>query len=131
MQFSLNIDGFGQNGGSISKLTQAQLQWKSESSYSSARRKPCQRNANSRYRKYAIWPRDGACHANHACAALAISRSCRQAFVFFHWKCTQVSQKSLSLIMKHTCFKRYHHNLLRHFVCIFNIWVVYVIQSKN
>ena len=35
MQFFLNIDGFGQNGGSISKPTQAQLQWKSESSYSS------------------------------------------------------------------------------------------------
>ena len=25
---------------------------------------------NSRYRKHVIWPRDGACHANHACAAL-------------------------------------------------------------
>ena len=24
---------------------------------------------NSRYRKYAIWPRDGACHANQSCAA--------------------------------------------------------------
>ena len=33
----------------------------------------------SRYRKYAIWPRDGACHADHACAALTVSRSCRQA----------------------------------------------------
>ena len=42
---------------------------------------------NSRYRKYTVWPRDGACHANHACAALTESRSCRQAFVFFHWKC--------------------------------------------
>ena len=56
---------------------------------------------NSRYRIHTIWPRDGACHANHAYAALAISRSCRQALVFFHWKCTHVSQKSLSLIIKH------------------------------
>ena len=24
---------------------------------------------NSRYRKYAIWPRDGACHANRACGS--------------------------------------------------------------
>ena len=68
------------------------------------------------YRKYAIWPRDGACHANHACAALTVSRSCRQAFVFFHWKCTQVLQKSSSLSIKQTCLKRYHHDLLRHLV---------------
>ena len=73
---------------------------------------------NSRYRKYAIWPRDGACHANHACAALTVSRSCRQAFVFFPGKCTQVLQKSLSLSIKQTCFKRYHHDLLRHLVAI-------------
>ena len=71
---------------------------------------------NSRYRKYAIWPRDGACHANHACAALTVSRSCRQAFVFFHWKCTQVLQKSLSLSIKQICFVRYNHDLLRHLV---------------
>ena len=61
-------------------------------------------------------PRDGACHANHACAALTVSRSCRQWFVFFHWKCTQVLQKSLSLIIKQACFKRYHPELLRHLV---------------
>ena len=53
---------------------------------------------------------------NHACAALTVSRSCRQAFVFFHWKCTRVLQKSLSLSIKQTCFKRYHHDLLRHLV---------------
>ena len=41
---------------------------------------------------------------------------CRLAFVFFHWKCTQVLQKSLSLSIKHACFKRYHHDLLRHLV---------------
>ena len=29
---------------------------------------------NSRYPRYAIWPRAGACHANHACAALTVSR---------------------------------------------------------
>ena len=62
---------------------------------------------NSRNLQYVIWPRDGACHANHACAALTVSRSCRLAFVFFHWKCTQVSQ---------AYFKRYHHDLLRHLV---------------
>ena len=33
--------------------------------------------------KYTIWPKDGACHANHACAALTVSRSCRQACFFF------------------------------------------------
>ena len=60
---------------------------------------------NSRYPQYAIWPRDGACHANHACAALTISRSCRLAFVFFHWKCTQVLQKSLSLSIKRHVLK--------------------------
>ena len=38
---------------------------------------------NSRYPRYAIWPRGGTCHANHACAALTVSRSCRLAFVFF------------------------------------------------
>ena len=71
---------------------------------------------NSGYRKYAIWLRlrDGACHANHAWAALTVSRSCWQVFVFIHWKCTQVVQNSLILIIKQTCFKRYHHNLLRH-----------------
>ena len=62
------------------------------------------RGNNSRYRIYAIWPRDGACHANHACAALTVSRSCRQAFVFFHWKCMQVLQKSLRLSIKHDMF---------------------------
>ena len=41
---------------------------------------------------------------------------CRLVFVFLHWKCTQVLQKSLSLSIKHTCFKRYHHDLLRHLV---------------
>ena len=41
---------------------------------------------------------------------------CRLEFVFFHWKCTQVLQKSLSLSIKHACFKRYHHDLLRHLV---------------
>ena len=41
---------------------------------------------------------------------------CRLEFVFFHWKCTQVLQKSLSLSVKHACFKRYHHDLLRHLV---------------
>ena len=40
----------------------------------------------------------------------------RLAFVFFHWKCTQVLQKSLSLSINHACFKRYHHDLLRHLV---------------
>ena len=40
----------------------------------------------------------------------------RLAFVFFLWKCTQVLQKSLSLSIKHACFKRYHHDLLRHLV---------------
>ena len=49
-------------------------------------------STNSRYPWYAIWPRGGACHANHACAALTVSRSCRLAFLFFHWKCTQVVQ---------------------------------------
>ena len=34
--------------------------------------------------------------------------------VFFHWKCTQVLQNSLSI--KRTCIKRYHHYLLRHLV---------------
>ena len=72
--------------------------------------------SNSRYPRYAIWPRGGACHANHACAALTVSRSCQLAFVFFHWKCTQVLQKSLSLSIKQACFKRYHHDLLRHLV---------------
>ena len=66
------------------------------------------------YRKYAIWPRDGACHANHACAALTVSRSFRQVFVFFHWKCIQVLQNSSSI--KQTCLKRYHHDLLRYLV---------------
>ena len=28
----------------------------------------------SRYPRYAVWPRAGACHANHACAALTVSR---------------------------------------------------------
>ena len=80
---------------------------------------------NSRYHKYAIWPRDGACHANHAFAALSVSRSCRQAFVFFHWKCTQVLQKSLSLSIKQTCFNRYHHYLLRHLVAFLKFeWFV-------
>ena len=41
---------------------------------------------------------------------------CRLEFVFFHWKCTQVLQKSLSLSIKYVCFKRYHHDLLRHLV---------------
>ena len=58
-------------------------------------------------------------------------RSCWQAFVFFHWKCTQVSQKSLSLIIKQTCFKRYHHDLLRHVFAFFKIWVAYVIWVKK
>ena len=40
--------------------------------------------SNSRYPRYAIWPTAGACHANHACAALTVSRLCRQGFVFFH-----------------------------------------------
>ena len=37
-------------------------------------------------------------------------------FVFFHWKCTHVLQKSSSLSIKQTCLKRYmyHHDLLRH-----------------
>ena len=71
---------------------------------------------NSRYPRYAIWPRGGACHANHACAVLTVSWSCRLAFVFFHWKFTQVLQKSLSLSIKQACFKIYHHDLLRHLV---------------
>ena len=58
---------------------------------------------NSRHPQYAIWPRDGACHANHACAALTVSRSYRLAFVFFHWKCTQELQKSLNLSIKQAC----------------------------
>ena len=37
---------------------------------------------------------------------------CRLEFVFFHWKCTQVLQKSLSLSIKHACFKRYHHEII-------------------
>ena len=35
---------------------------------------------------------------------------------FLPLKCTQVLQKSLSLSIKHACFKRYHHDLLRHLV---------------
>ena len=69
---------------------------------------------NSRYPQYAIWPRDGAGHANHACAALTVSQWCRQAFVFFHWKCTQVLQNPCLSIIQ-TCFKKYHE-LLRHLV---------------
>ena len=89
--------------------------------------------SNSHYRKYAIWPRDGTCHANHACAALTVSRSCRQAFVFFHWKCTQVLQKSLSSSIKQTCFKRYHHDLLRHLVAFskFEWFTVYAIYFAS
>ena len=36
---------------------------------------------NSRYLRYAIWPRGGACHANHAGAVLTVSRSGQLAFV--------------------------------------------------
>ena len=41
---------------------------------------------------------------NHACAALTVSRSCRLAFVFFHWKCTQVLQKILEFEYKTVMF---------------------------
>ena len=88
---------------------------------------------NSRYRKYAIWPRDGACHANHACAALTVSRSCRQAFVFFHWKCTQELQKILEFEYETDMFSKIPSWFIETFGCIFKIWVgyMYVIRSKN
>ena len=36
---------------------------------------------NSRYPRYAIWPRAGACHANHACAAQYPDVSTRVCFL--------------------------------------------------
>ena len=79
-----------------------------------------QHEINSRYPRYAIWPRAGGL----SCKPRMLKRMrsadsipmCRLVFVFFHWKCTQILQKSLSLSIKHACFKRYHHDLLRHLV---------------
>ena len=86
---------------------------------------------NSRYPRYAIWPRAGACHANHACAALTVSRCCRLEFVFFPLKMYTGITKILEFEYKTCMFSKIPSWFIETFGCIFKIWVVYFIRSQN
>ena len=60
---------------------------------------------NSHYPNYAISPRDGVCHAHHACAVKTVLRLSRQVFVYFRLKVITCIKKIIEFQYKSPILK--------------------------